>query len=62
MAPPTEHYRADAYIGCGIKCYANLVRHGDKCSWDRFMASDEVTVLGGKDMQKSLHYVVADDD
>ncbi len=62
IALPTEFYSSDAKTAMDMnKCYANILKKGDKYGWGRFMATDEIEPFDGK-IQCGLYYVITDDD
>ena len=62
-APPTEFYRTDADVAFDKnKCYANILKWGDKFGWGKLTAIDEIQPYDGQPISTGLYYVVTDND
>jgi len=62
-APPTEFYRTDAEVAFDKnKCYANILKWGDKFGWPKLTAIDEIQPYDGQPISTGLYYVVTDND
>ena len=62
-APPTEFYRTDAEVAFDKnKCYANILKWGDKFGWAKLTAVDEIQPYDGEPISAGLYYVVTDND
>jgi len=62
-APAVEFYNNDATVSYDKnKCYANILKNGDKFGWAKLMATDEVQLYDGKAITTGLYYIVTNND